>query len=273
MTRIRWYCAGILGVLIGCRDSGTTPQPVPPAPRPAESPKAPAAGGKSEEKGPVSGLNARDIKAVEVRSGNGLTRIGISKDAAVPVDFERDRPRFYPVLRNFDEGDLFRQKVAHAAVAKGLGVFACRKTKGPNGRTGIDYVMKDQLADYGVDEPKMIELCYDNFFKEKIEVKALKQADDVMLSFSSTGGLVTALLGHASTYEKLSDMLTAETIAVMIDGPDILLATPRGSSFEAKFYEIVKRSRHKNSPVNLDPAVYHWTKKDGLTRAEEPPAD
>ncbi len=62
-------------------------------------------------------------------------------------------------------------------------------------------------------------------------------------------------------------------MAIMIDGPDRLLATSRGSSFEPTFYEIVKKSQHWTDALNLDPAVYHWTKKDGLKQVSHRPAD
>ena len=157
----------------------------------------------------------------------------------------------------------------YAQVAPGLGVFACRKINRPDGGAGIDYVMNNQLAIYGLDTPKLITLCYDNFFKEKIDVKVLKQGDDVMLSISSSGRLVAAIVGHSSTFENFSRMLHSESIAVLIDGPDIVLATVPGSTFETKFYDIAKKSQHKHDAIDLDPAVYHWTKKDGLKRVSQ----
>jgi hypothetical protein len=261
----------VLGLTTGCGDSGSPPGRASPASNRVEDTKAPEIAGKGQQMPPVPKTNSHATKTIGVKTGRGSTRFEIGNPRDVRVDLERDKPLFYPVLRNFDEGDFFTLEVAHSPVAKGLGVFACRKTKRPNGGTGIDYVMRSQLTDYGIEESNLIKLCYDNFFKDKVEVKALKQGDDLMLSVSSTGGLVTALLGHSSTYERFSGMLGTEEMAVLIDGPDILLATAKGSSFETRFYELVKKSHHKEDALNLDPAVYHWTKREGLTPVSGPP--
>jgi hypothetical protein len=261
----------VLVIASGCGDSRPLPGQPEAAPAPVPRIPAPPVAAKKNEGTPSTKTKdaADKPQTIQVKSGSELTRVDIGGSRAVPVDLNRDKPTFYPVLRNFEDGDLFTKKVVYTQVAPGLGIFACRKIDRPGGGMGIDYVMNDQLTTYGLDAPKLIEHCYENFFKNKIEVKVLKQGDDTMFAFSSSGRLVTAILGHSSTYEKFSKMVGSESIAILIDGPDILLATVPGNSFAAKFDDIVKKSQHKNDPVNLDPAVYHWSKKDGLKRVSE----
>jgi hypothetical protein len=204
----------------------------------------------------------RVAKTVVAKSPDG-TFTAVTGGTPKAVDLEHDKPLFYPVLRHLDG---FTELMAYVPVAKDLGIFACRKLKLPNGGVRLDYVMKRQLAEYHLDEPKLIDLCYENFFKEKIQVEGRKQGDDLMVSLTSTGGLVTALLGHPTTRANFTKMLHTEDLAILVDGTDHLLATKIGSSLEPSFSKIVDKSPHWSSTVNLDPAVYHWTKKDGLTR-------
>ncbi len=258
--------AGAILLTSGCGGSQPLPGPRAGPPDHATDARSPATVGKDKQNSaePKASSATPKIQSADVKPQAGSTRIDAIGPRAAPVDLNQDKPTFYPVLRNFKDGDFFTQKVVYIQVAPGLGVFACRRINSPDGRTRIDYVMKNQLAGYGLDTSKLIELCYENFFKAKIEVKTLEQGDDVMLSFSSAGRLVAAIVGHSSTLENLSKMLDSESIAILIDSPDILLATIPGNSFETKFYEIAKKSRHKNDALNLDPAVYHWTKRDGL---------
>ncbi len=250
----------------GCGGSQPFPGPRAAPPDQATDARSPATAGKDKQNSaaPKASSATRKIQSADVKPQAGSTRIDATGPRAAPVELDQDKPTFYPVLRNFEEGDFFTQRVVYTQVAPGLGVFPCRRIKLPDGGTRIDYVMKNQLTSYGLDTSKLIDLCYENFFKEKIEVKTLKQGDDVMLSFSSSGRLVAAIVGHSSSLENFSKMLDSQSIAFLIDGSDILLATIPGNSFETKFYEIAEKSQHKNDAINLDPAVYHWTKKDGL---------
>ena len=258
--------AGAILFTSGCGGSQPLPGPRTEPSDHATDARSPAIAGKDKQNSavPKTSSSTPKIQSADVKPESGSTRTDATGSRAASVDLDQDKPKFYPVLRNFKEGDFFTQSVVYTQVAPGLGVFACRRITLPDGGTRIDYVMKTQLTSYGLDTSKLIELCFENFFKEKIDVKTLKQGDDVMLSFSSAGRLVAAIVGHSSTFENLSKMLHSESIAILIDGSDIMLATIPGNSFEKKFYEIARDSQHKNDTINLDPAVYHWTKKDGL---------
>jgi hypothetical protein len=267
------YALCLLGLATGCGDPGRAPDSVPTPPQRLEEAKVPPAQDTRERTLSVSKASDGETKSVIARSPDGMTRIEAGSSPKAPADLRRDKPSFYPVLRNFDTDDLFTKTVVYTPIATRLGVFACRKSKSPTGGIGIDYVLKKQLKDYGLDESKIIELCYENFFKTNIKIKALKQGEDLILNPSSDGGLVTAILGHSSTCENFAKMLKADDLAILIDGSEILLVTASGSSFEPTYYQIVKKSQHKSSALNLDPGVYHWTKKDGLTLVSDPEKD
>ena len=269
------FCSALLILCLatGCADSGSTVGQGSSSSQ--RTGRAQAAGDASagRESMQFSKAKTPDTKTIVVKSRQESTPSVRGEPPRDQRDLERDKASFYPVLRNFREGDLFAKAVVNSPIAAGLGVFACRKIPMPNGGVRIDYVMKKDLEEYGLKDSDIVRLCYDNFFKEKIEVKALKQKGDLMLSFSSTGGLVTAILGHSSTFEKFARMLGTEDMAVMIDGAEHLLATPTGSSFEPTFYAIVKKSQHKTDALDLDSGVFHWTKKDGLKQASPKLAD
>lgn len=256
-----WPCLTLIGLLSGCGESGSPPAQATPEVRPVQSLNPP----DTTKTMPAPTRNANTKIEVKGAKPNEFTRIEGGNPNDVQLDLKRDQPLFYPVLRNFDEGDYFTKTVVYVPVVKGLGIFACRKVKAPGGGIGLDYVLKAQLLGYELDAPQLIDRCYENFFNEKLEVKVLNQGDDRMLSFSSSGGLVTALLGHSSTYERFSSLLDAKELAILIDGPHILLATTIGSSFEKRFPGIIDESESRGSALDLDPAIYHWTAKDGLT--------
>ncbi len=263
----------VLALANGCADSVSPVQQVTSA-SPSTRPSQPASVKNSSSGTTQPSLPANaDTKTVVVKSGKEATHFVLGGSPSSKRNVEQDKASFYPVLRNLKEGDFFTKTVVNSSIAEGLGIFACRKVKMPDGRVRIDYVLRRQVEEYGLKESDIINLCYENFFREKIEVQALKQRGDLMLSFSSTGGLVTAILGHSSTYAKFAKMLGADEMAILVDGPEHLLATSTGSSFEPTFYEIVQKSQHKSGALSLDPGVYHWTKKDGLKPVPRKPAN
>lgn len=171
-----------------------------------------------------------------------------------------------PVLRTLDENDHIAKAAVGIKIADDLGVFACRKIITAEGNVGIDYVMKDQVKDDEVTEEQLIEYCYENLFAGNIEVTAYEQEGDQMLEFTHEEGLVSAILGHPETYEKFSEMLQTRDILVLIVSPDSLLATRKGSSFEAGLHKMSADLQSEGGAIYLVPAVYRWN--DGkLVRA------
>jgi hypothetical protein len=177
----------------------------------------------------------------------------------------RDQPAFYPVLHSFEDGDEFSRTVAHIGIARGLGVFASRKRTQPESGAAVDYVKKSELPRYGLTEAKLIDLCYANFFKGKIRVEAQRERGEIVLQVSSSDGPVSAIIGHASAYERLARFLhTPGNITIFIGGPDELRATTIGSHYEGLLKVRAARNLKQAGRPDVIPAVYHWTKSEGL---------
>ena len=119
------------------------------------------------------------------------------------VSRDADLKLFYPVLRNYDPADVFAQTVVHRPIATGLAVFACRRIPRPEGRIGIDYVMKRNLSVYGMSEEQVLAACYTNFFADHIKVDVREQDTSRLFQFTTSGSLVAAILGHESTLRKI----------------------------------------------------------------------
>src|SRR5512136_1946451 len=106
------------------------------------------------------------------------------------LDHSADIKLFYPVLRNFDASDIFAQTVVCRPIADGLAVFACRRMPRPEGRIGIDYVLKKNLSVYGMSEEQVLAACYTNFFADHIKVDVREQDTSRLFQFTSSGRLV-----------------------------------------------------------------------------------
>ncbi|MBY0550097.1 MAG: hypothetical protein K2W95_22670 [Candidatus Obscuribacterales bacterium] len=163
-----------------------------------------------------------------------------------------------PILRTLDKDDYFSKSAVNIKIADDLGVFACRKIITPDGNVGIDYVMKDQVNEDEVTEDQLIDYCYENFFAGNIEVTGYEQDGDQMMEFTHEEGLVSAMIGHPETYEKFSEMLGTRDILILVVSPDSLLATRKGSSFEAGLHKMASDLQTEGGAIYLVPGVYHW---------------
>ena len=164
-----------------------------------------------------------------------------------------------PVLRNIAPGDYLHETAINRKIADDLGVFACRKIITAEGSIGIDFIMKAEAQESGADEAQLIDYCYENFFSGNIEVNTYEQEGDEMLEFAHEEGLITAMIGHPESYERVAEMLNARDIAIVVVNPDLILATRKGSAFEPALHKIVEESESENDAIKLEPAVYYWS--------------
>jgi hypothetical protein len=203
-----------------------------------------------------------------------LTLIGCGKPRNPMADLpalgrDADMKLFYPVLRNYDASDVFAQTVVHRPIATGLAVFACRRVPRPEGRTGIDYVMKKNLSVYGMSEEQILSACYSNFFADHIKVDVREQDKSKLFQFTSSGKLVAAILGHEPTYKQFVQMTSSSNMAVLIMSPEMICATTAGSSFEPGLHNIAQEMRSQSGVIDLTPAVYYWTSTGKLVTESE----
>jgi hypothetical protein len=185
------------------------------------------------------------------------------------LNAEKDMEIFYPVLRNYDPADPFAAMVVHRPIADGLAVFACRRIPRPQGRIGVDYVMKANLSVYHLSEEEILAACYENFFAAKIKVDVYEQDDSKLFQFSSDHGLAAAILGHKSTYARLAEMTDSANITVLIRSPHVICVTSVGSSFEHRLADIAEEAANEPGVVDLTPSVYYWTETGGLIPESE----
>src|SRR5689334_12889949 len=174
-----------------------------------------------------------------------LTLLGCGKQrnpgSELPaLNRDADVRLFYPVLRNYDVSDMFAQTLVCRPIAEGLAVFACRRIPRPEGRIGIDYVMKKNLGVYGMSAEQVLAACYTNFFADHIKVDVREQDTSRLFQFTSSGRVVAAILGHDSTYGKFVEMTSNSTMAVLIMSPEMICVTAVGSSFEAGLHNIAQ---------------------------------
>jgi hypothetical protein len=184
-----------------------------------------------------------------------------------PIDPVGDIKLFYPVLRNYDPADMFAQTVVHRPVAEGLAVFACRRISRPEGRVGIDYVMKRNLNVYAMSEDQILAACYTNFFADQIRVDVREQDTSKLFQLTTSGRLVAAILGHESTYQQFARMTSSSNIAVLVMSPEMICVTAVGSSFEKGLHNIAQEMKSQRGAIDLKPAVYYWTSEGKLIPA------
>jgi hypothetical protein len=173
---------------------------------------------------------------------------------------ERDKPAFYPVLRSAEDRDPLTKTAVNRSVTNGLAVFAFRRDKDSASQSKLDYVLKSQLPSYGLTESQLLDLCFDNFMLAQVTPSTNKQGGDIGVHLSSSEGFTASLLAHPATYKNLSRFLRGENLVVYIGGRDLMLATTKGSRYEAVLHDMAEKARAKDGARDLKPAVYYWAK-------------
>lgn len=175
-----------------------------------------------------------------------------------PLDRASDVKLFYPVLRNYDPSDLYAQSIVHRPIADGLAVFACRRISRPEGRVGIDYVLKRNLTIYGKTEDEIMRACYTNLFADHIQVDVREQGNSRLFQLTSSGHLVAGILGREGTYKQFAEMTPSTSVAILIMSPEMISVTAVGSSFENGLHNIAQEMRAQGGAIDLTPSVYYW---------------
>lgn len=186
-----------------------------------------------------------------------------------PLDRVGDMKLFYPILRNYDPSNLLAQTVVDRPIADGLAVFACRRITRPEGRVGIDYVMKRNLGVYGMTEGQVLAACYTNFFADHIQVDVREQDTSKLFQITSSNNLAAAILGDENTYKQFAAMTGSSNMAVLVMSPEMICVTAAGSSFEPGLHKIAEDMRAQGGAADPTPAVYYWPPDGKFTTRPE----
>ncbi|MBT31759.1 MAG: hypothetical protein CMO01_19040 [Thalassobius sp.] len=199
-------------------------------------------------------------KKLKVKQEEGFSQVNINGE--VSLSLEDDSLLFFPILRNYDDEDLYFNKVVNFPLGDQIGVFICKRIQKPNGRIGIDYVFKDHLEIYGISEDQIKEMAMVNFGNNEVSVNGMSdpETNDVMFQVSSKQGFVGGILLDSRFITSLSEQLNGKIVIGVINS-DMIFITTSESSFESKFEEIAKSIEYTDV-VNLNPASYTWKSEE-----------
>jgi hypothetical protein len=250
--RARSICCSVAVLLIaGCGETESTEDPSSAAP-PAASVRAEPAT-HPVGPGPVDQGKATDTKPAGEDSAKTL--------------LEQDKPKFFPVVHTIAPDDSLTKTGVYRKIAEGLGVFAFRRQQDAGPDRPLDYVLKSELAKYALTDDQLIDLCYGNFSQTHIMPRFSKQGEDMVVHIESSGGYTASLIGRPSTYETLSKILHKLDLALYVGAPSYLIATGKGSRFEAVLFDLAAKERAKGGTSGLVPTVYYWLKDQTLVPA------
>ncbi len=108
--------------------------------------------------------------------------------------------KYTPVLRNFDS---FKDMVVHQIISDDLGLFAARLNTYPDGSVFIDYVMKNQLAEFALTEEAMMQQCIDEF--NPGQVNGLENEQGENFYYLSGTACCSSVIGLPKSYEKFKE--------------------------------------------------------------------
>lgn len=190
---------------------------------------------------------------------DGFTEVKTGDKETTNFDLEKDSLYFLPVIRNFTEDDMFYQTVVNEKIGDKIGAFIAKVEVKPNGKTGIDYVMKANVSRYKISEDDIFNIALHNlkYAKLKIEGRNDSKTGDNMVSVSSQIGLATCILFDRNFIEKLKADLKAEELHITIINSGTLFFTTPNNSFEDSFEKIALESNH-NDVVNINASTYLW---------------
>jgi|GEM_PF-4640982 len=191
----------------------------------------------------------------------GFSEITTSDDAqaAGPVYTEHDSLLFLPVIRNFTDGDVFEQTIVNEKLGDDIAAFIAQVEVKPNGRTGIDYVLKSSLAASNMAEDEALHRAMRNLKNAKLSIEGLTdpQTGDMMISVTSEIGLATCLLYDHHFIDKLQTDLETEQLHVTIIHSGSVYFTAANSSLEKDIEEMALENTHTDV-LNIHSATYLW---------------
>jgi hypothetical protein len=222
----------------------------------SEAPPAVPRGGVTDGRVPTGSATA-DADRGKLPDTKAANRV-IADSPKTPL--ELDRPAFYPVLRTISQADPLTKTAVHMKVADGLGAFIFRKRANTRSSGPLDFVLKSELPRYALSESQVIGLSYENFAKDHVSPRFNKQAGELVVQIESDGGFSASLLGAPGTYDNLTKAMRAPELALYVGGPNLLIATPKGTRFESVLLDMAQKERAKASSPDLTPMVYYWGK-------------
>lgn len=202
----------------------------------------------------------KNDSTIKFQQKEGFTEIKTSDKEIMNIDLENDSIYFLPIIRNFTEDDMFYQTVVNEKMGDKIGAFIAKVQVKPNGKTGIDYVMKSNLAKYKISEEDILEIALHNLKNANLKIEGMNDSKtgDNMVSVSSQIGLATCILFDSNFIEKLkTDLKTKELHVTIINSGTLFFTTPN-NSFENGFEKIALESNY-NDVVNINASTYLWT--------------
>ena len=201
-----------------------------------------------------------DNSKIKTEQKEGFSEIQIGNNETKIFDIEKDSMSFLPIIRNFTNEDMFCQTTVHKKIGNNIGIFVAIVEVKPNGRTGIDYVLKSSLGKYNISEEDVLEIGLNNLKNAELKIEGLNdpKTGDNMISVSSQIGLATSILCDFNFIDKLkTDLNTNELHVTIINSGTVYFTTPN-SSFEKGFEKIALESNY-NDVVNINSSTYLWT--------------
>jgi hypothetical protein len=204
--------------------------------------------------------NNKSDSIFKFQQKEGFTEIKAGETESVSLNLEKDSLLFLPIIRNFTEDDMYYQTVVNEKMGDKIGAFIAKIEVKPNGNTGIDYVLKSNLAKYKISEDDIFVMALRNLKNAKLKIDGMNdpKTGDKMISVSSQIGLATSILFDNDFVDKLKTNLQTEELHVTIINSGTLFFTAPNNSFEDSFGKIASESNH-NDVVEVNASTYLWT--------------
>ena len=201
-----------------------------------------------------------DKRTIKIEQKEGFTEVETGNYGVKTLNIEQDSLYFLPIIRNFEDDDTYCQTVIHEKLGNNIGAFIAKVEVRPNGRTGIDYVLKSNLAQYKMSEKAILSIAAHNLKNAKLKIEGMNDSKtgDKMISVSSKIGLATCILYDYDFIDKLkTDLKTNELHVTIINSGTVYFTTPN-NSFEDSFEKIAVENTYTDV-VNINSSMYLWT--------------
>ncbi|RYU93551.1 hypothetical protein [Emticicia agri] len=204
-------------------------------------------------------VKQKDNFIVKAEQKEGFSEMRVGENVTKTLNLEQDSLDFLPVIRNFEENDMFCEVVVHEKLGDNIGAFIARVKVRPNGNTGIDYVMKSDLAEYKITEDEVLDISSRNIKNAKLKIEGMSDSTtgDTMISISSQIGLATCILYDGNFIDKLKADIQVDELYVTIINSGTVLLTKPNSSFEKDFERIALENTY-HDVVTLHSSTYLW---------------
>jgi len=203
--------------------------------------------------------NQKENSEFKSEQPEGFTEIKTGDSGNVQLNIEHDSTYFLPIIRNFKDEDLACQTIVYEKLGKNIGAFLAKVEVKPDGRTGINYVLKSHLEKYKISEKDILNIGLHNLANAKLKIEGMNDSitGDNMVSITSELGLATSILFDFNFIDKIKTDLNAKELHVTIINSGTVFLTTPNNSFEAGFKEIALETNY-NDVININSATYLW---------------